>query len=64
MRTHNILFSIHMYIKDNQFKLSQICINWIFFMGLKDEFEKAMVNEPSLSEPAVLAQSYSNLYQV
>ena len=50
MTTHNIPFSI--YIKKiYQTKLSQICSQGIFFLGLKNEFETAVVNEPSVCEP-------------
>ena len=49
MSTHNIPFSI--YKKENQLKLSQIGSYWIFSKGLKDEFETAVVNEPSVFEP-------------
>ena len=47
MSTRNIPFSI----KENKLKLSKICSYWIFFKGLKDEFETALVNEPSVFEP-------------
>ena len=48
MSTHNVPFQ---YMKENQLKLSQICSCWIFSKGLKDEFEAAVVNEPSVFEP-------------
>ena len=32
-------------------KLSQICSYGLFSKGLKNEFETAMVNEPSVFEP-------------
>ena len=48
MSTHNIPFQ---YTEENQLKLSQICGYWIFSKGHKDEFETAMVNEPSVFEP-------------
>ena len=38
-------------MKENQLKLSQICSYRIFFKGLKDEFETAVVNESSVFEP-------------
>ena len=47
--THNIPFSI--YIKEIHPKLSQICSYGIFFKVFKNEFETAMVNEPSVFEP-------------
>ena len=37
--------------KENQRKLSQTCSYGIFSKGLKDEFETAVVNEPSVFEP-------------
>ena len=39
------------YKKENHLKLSQICSYGIFSKGLKDEFERAVVNEPSVFEP-------------
>ena len=49
MSTHNIPF--FQYIKENQFKFSQICGYRIFSKGLKNEFETGMVNEPTVFEP-------------
>ena len=46
MSTHNIPFS-----KENHPILSQICSYGILSMGLKNEFEAAVVNEPSVFEP-------------
>ena len=37
--------------KDKHSKLSQICSYGVFRMGLKNEFETAVVNEPSVFEP-------------
>ena len=37
--------------KENIPKLSQICSDRIFSNGLKNEFETAVVNEPSVFEP-------------
>ena len=37
--------------KGNHTRLSQICSYAIFSMGLKKEFETAVVNEPSVFEP-------------
>ena len=37
--------------KEKQLKLSQICSYGIFSKGLKNEFERAEVNEPSVFEP-------------
>ena len=49
MSAHNIPFSN---IKqENHSKLSQICSYGIFSKGLKNEFETAAVNEPSVFEP-------------
>ena len=48
MITHNILFE---YKNENYPKLSQICSNAIFPKGLKNEFETAVVIEPSMFEP-------------
>ena len=44
MSTHNIK-------KENYPKLSQICSHGTFSKELKHEFEKAVVNEPSVFEP-------------
>ena len=49
MSTQNIPFSIQK--KKNYIKLSQICSCGIFSMGLKNEFETSVVNEPSVFEP-------------
>ena len=47
MSTHNVpIFNI----KKNS-KLSQICSYRIFSKGLKNKFETAVVNEPSVFEP-------------
>ena len=48
MSTQNIPFSLY---KTNHNKLSQICSYGIFSSGLKNEFETAVVNEPSVFEP-------------
>ena len=40
--------------KENDTKLSQICSFGIFSEGLKNEFETAVVNEPSVFEPLKL----------
>ena len=50
MSTHNIPFP-NMKKKTILNKLSQICCYWIFSKGLQNEFETAMVNEPSEIEP-------------
>ena len=39
------------YEKENHIKLSQICRYGSFSEGLKNEFETAVVNEPSVFEP-------------
>ena len=46
MSTQNISFLNTK--KENHPKLSQICSYWIFSKGLKNEFEKAVVNESSV----------------
>ena len=48
MRTHNIPFSIY---KKNHPKLSKICSYGIFSKGPENEFDTAVVNEPSVFEP-------------
>ena len=49
MSTHNIPFlNIK---KENHPKLSQICNYRIYSKGPKNEFETALVNEPSVFEP-------------
>ena len=48
MTTHNIPFQC---IKENHSKLSQIFRYGIFSKGLKNEFEAALVNGPSVFEP-------------
>ena len=48
MKTHNIPFPIKN--KENHPKLSQI-FSYGFLLGLKNEFETAVVNEPSVFEP-------------
>ena len=52
MSTQNIPFFI--YKKEKHHKLSQICNYGIFSKGLKNEFETAVVNEPSVFEPLKL----------
>ena len=44
-------YTIFQYEKETYPKLSQICSNGIFAKGLKNEFERARVNEPSVFEP-------------
>ena len=48
MSTHNIQF---FNMKKNHHKLSQICRYGNFSKGLKNEFERVVVNEPSVFEP-------------
>ena len=49
MSTHNIPFlNIK---KENHLKSSQICNYWICSKQSKNEFETALVNEPSMFEP-------------
>ena len=45
--TQHTIFSIK---KENHTKLSQICSYGMFFKGLKNEFETAVVKEPSVFE--------------
>ena len=49
MSTHSIPFQ---YKIEQHPKLIQICSYKIVSKGLKKEFEKAMVNEPSVFEPS------------
>ena len=56
MRTHNIPFQ---YKKENHTILSQICSQWIFSKGLKNEFETIVVNDPSVFVPL---KFYCTLY--
>ena len=44
-------YTISQYRKENNPKLSQICNYGICPKGLKNEFEPAVVNEPSVLEP-------------
>ena len=44
-------YTISQYEKENQPTLSQICSYGIFSKGHKNEFETAVVNEPSVFEP-------------
>ena len=44
-------YTISQYKKENHPKLSQICIYEICSKGPKNEFETAVVNEPSVFEP-------------
>ena len=53
------LESPHHIKKENNPKLSQICSYGIFSKGPKNEFETAVVNEPSVFEPL---KFYCNLY--
>ena len=52
--TKSTIFDIK---KENRPKLSHICSFRIFSKGLKNEFETAVVNEPSVFEPL---KFYSN----
>ena len=49
MSTHNIPF--FQYEKEKHPKLSQTSCYGIFSKGLKKEFERAVVSEPSVIEP-------------
>ena len=44
-------YTIFQYEKEKHPKLSQICSYGNFSNGLKNEFERAVVNEPSVFEP-------------
>ena len=44
-------YTIFQYEKGKHPKLFQICSYVIFSKGLKKEFERAVVNEPSMFEP-------------
>ena len=44
-------YTIFQYEKEKHPKLSQICSYGNFSKGLKNEFERAVVNEPSVFEP-------------
>ena len=44
-------YTIFQYKNENHHKLCQICNYGIFSKGLKNEFETAVVNEPSVFEP-------------
>ena len=46
-----IQYAIFQYENKKHPKLSQICSYGIFSKRLKNEFERAMVNEPSVFEP-------------
>ena len=50
MSTHKIPFSVYP-TKESYPILSQICSYGNSSLGLKHEFETAMVNEPSVIEP-------------
>ena len=39
-------------------KKNNVCSYWIFSKGLKNEFETAMVNEPSVFEPLKFYSTY------
>ena len=55
-----IQYTIFQYEKEKHPKLSQICSYGFFSKGLKNEFETAMVNEPSVFEP--LNVYYNDIY--
>ena len=46
-----IQYTIFQYINEKHPKLSKICSYGIFSKRLKNEFERAMVNKPSVFEP-------------
>ena len=43
--------AIFQYEKEKHAKLSEMCSYGMFYKGLKNEFEKALVNEPPVFEP-------------
>ena len=49
--TQYTIFNMKKKKKKNHLKLSQICSCGILSKGLKNEFETAVVNEPSVFEP-------------
>ena len=55
-------YTIFQYKKENIPKLSQICNYGICSKGLKNEFETAVVNEPSVFEPLKFYCIYKNPY--
>ena len=59
-------YTISQYEKENHPKLSQICSYGIRFKGPKNEFETAVVNEPSVFEPlkfyCILLSQHSDAY--
>ena len=55
-------FTISQYEKENHPKLSQICSSGICSKGLKNEFETAVVNEPSVFEPSKFYCTWSALF--
>ena len=50
MRTYNIPFSVYIQKKKIILNHSKLQL-WVFFLELKNEFETAVVNEPSVFEP-------------
>ena len=52
------------YKKENHHELSQICSYQIFSKGLKNEFETAVVNEPSVFEPLNVYCTFRRLFFV
>ena len=56
----NTQYTIYQYEKEKLPKLSQICSYGIFFKGLKNVFERAVVNEPSVFEPLKFYCIYQN----
>ena len=62
MSTHNIPFSISK--KKFILNYSKSAAIWVFSRGLKNEFEKAVVNEPSVFEPPELYCIYVHFLSV
>ena len=55
-------YTISQYKKENNPKLSQVCNYEICSKGLKNEFEPAVVNEPSVFEPLKFYCTMVNCY--
>ena len=51
MSTHNIPYQHKKKLTRNYPKYNNVCSYGIFFEGLKNEFGKAVVTEPSVFEP-------------
>ena len=56
-------YTICKYDKEKHHKLSQICSYGLFSKGLKNEFETAVVNEPSVFEPLKFYCTWAQLFK-